>query len=99
MQPARFAVGVMLVLPDRHAPLHFVDDPTARRERGVAMVGADADPDGHLADRERAGAMHAARSAKAELRARLLENYLAFVFGERAVRLVIEARHRTRFVV
>ena len=37
------AVGIVLVLPDRHVR-HLVDDPAAGGEGGVAMVCADADP-------------------------------------------------------
>ena len=61
MQPTRLAIRIMLVFPDRHAQLHFVDDPAAGVEGGVAMVGADADPDGHVADSETADAMDGTR--------------------------------------
>src|SRR5471032_272656 len=37
MQPAGIAIGVALVLPDRHAFLHSVDDMAACRKGGVAV--------------------------------------------------------------
>ena len=59
VDPAGVAVRVMLLLPDRHAMFHFVDDVTAGREGLAAVRRADAHPDGEVADAERADTMHA----------------------------------------
>src|SRR5690606_1925771 len=60
MQPAGVAVGVALVLPDRHPRLHLVDDPAAGLERRGAMRGAGTGPDREFADGQVADTMHAA---------------------------------------
>ena len=51
VHPAGIAVDVVFLLPDRDAMLDFVDDEAAGAERLVAMRGADAHPDGDVADR------------------------------------------------
>ena len=59
VHPAGIAVDVVLLLPDRHAMLHFIDDVAACGKRFCAMSGADADPNGKIADLKRSDAMKA----------------------------------------
>src|SRR5690606_10483406 len=99
MEPAGIPAGVALVLPDRHALLHLVDDPAARGERGVAVRGGRSDPHRELPDGQGAHAMHAGRVDDVEARARLLEDAVALGFGKRDVRFIEEAVHRPALVV
>ena len=78
--------------------LHLVDDPAAGAERLVAMRCGDPDPDGDLAEREVADAVHAARVAHPEARAGLGDDASAFAHGERLEGLVLEATHLAAFV-
>ena len=75
MQPAGVAFGIALMLPDRHACLHLVDDVAARRKRGIAVRRAHADPDGQFADGQVAHAVHAARVEHREPLNRLGQHY------------------------
>src|SRR4051794_12678151 len=99
MKPPRGAVGVVLVLPDRHAPLHLVDDPTACSKCGVAMIGADTHPHREIADRERADPMDAADLAHAKPFDRVGEDRLSFAECERPVCLIVELKHGLAVVV
>src|SRR5690606_8219824 len=99
MQPFRLAVGVALVLPDRHARLDLVDDPAAGVEGRIAVRGAGADPDRELADGQLADAVHAAGLDRAEARHRLLDDARTLGLGQRHVGLVAQALHRPALVV
>src|ERR1700722_3358001 len=61
VHPARIAVSVMLLLPDRHAMLHFVDDVAAGVEGFAPMDRTDPDPPRHVAQGQGADAMDAQR--------------------------------------
>src|SRR5690606_29393834 len=99
MQPVGLAVGVALVLPDRHARLHLVDDPATGVEGRIAMRGAGADPDRQFPDREIADAMHATGVDRAELRQRFLHDAPALGFGQFDIGLVAQSLHRPALVV
>ncbi len=98
MQPARFAAGVALVLPDRHAFLHFVDDVAAGREGGVTMRSTDTNPHRQIADFQRADAMDAARLYDRELPHRLGDDALAFRLGQGGVGLISQVWYGTTIV-
>ena len=99
VHPARVAARVVLLLPDRDAVLDLVDDVAARREGLGAVRCADADPDGDLAERQRADTVHAARAAHAEAGDRLRHDPLALLDRELGVRLVLERAHGAPVVV
>src|SRR5690606_29079854 len=99
IDPAAVAAGVVLLLPDRHARLDLVDHPAAGVERRAAVRGADADPDGAVADRERADPMLRMDREHVEALTRLGEDLLAFGDGDRLMGLVLEGGHGLAFVV
>ena len=99
IDPAGVTVDVVLLLPDRHAMLDFIDDESAGAERLVTMHRADADPDRDVADGQRADAMYAGGARHTELLDRGLHDACAFLLGELRERLVLEARDRVAFVV
>src|SRR4249919_1418438 len=98
MQPAGSAIGVMLVLPDRHTRLHFIDDPAAGGKCRVAMASADTDPHREFAQSETADAMHAGGIDDRETGGRFGENFLALAVGQRRIRFVSEGRYWPTFV-
>src|SRR5688500_1687935 len=79
VDPAGRAARVVLLLPDRHARFGLVDDVAARVERGAAMIGADADPHGAIADRELPHAMLAVDGRNGEPLQRLYDDARAFL--------------------
>src|SRR5690606_20914227 len=99
VDPAALAARVVLLLPDRHAVLDLVDHVAARVERRAAVRRADADPDGAVADRERADAVLGMDLENVEALLRLRDDLLAFGDGDRLVRLVFERGHGLAFVM
>src|SRR5262245_46419569 len=71
VDPARRAARVVLLLPDRHTRFRLVDDVAAGVECGTAMIGADADPNGAVADCKLADAMLAEHAPDGEFLERL----------------------------
>jgi hypothetical protein len=67
IHPGRYALDVVLFLPDRQALLQLVDDVAAGLEGLVAMRRRRPHPDRQLADREVADAVHARQPHRAEL--------------------------------
>lgn len=57
MNPRRRAIGVVLMLPDRHARLDLVDHEATRSESRVAVRGCDANEHGDVTDGQQADAM------------------------------------------
>ena len=100
IHPAGIAVDVVLLLPDRHAMFHFVDDEAAGAKRLVAMRGADADPHGHVADRQRRRCDARRRRASRRISSHgLRDDALAFLLRELCERLVFQPRDGVAFVV
>lgn len=80
--PAAGAIGEVLLLPDRHPALHFVDDEPAGVEGGVPVGGGDADDDGKVTDFNGTGAVNAGGVEDLETLAGLVEDAVAFLFRE-----------------
>ena len=99
MQPLRIAHRVMLVLPYRNPRFHFIDDPSARRERGIPMAGADTHLDRHLAQFEPTHAMHACGIEDGESRPGLVDQLVAFGLRQFPIRLVAQRNHGTSLVM
>lgn len=99
MQPTRITFQVMLVLPDRHACLDFIDDVAARIECGATVRCTDADPHRHVADAQLAHAVHAMRVHDGESLHCFVENALPFGLCERGVGFVAQPGHAAAFVV
>ncbi len=99
VDPSGVAGDVVLLLPDRHAVLDFVDDEAAGLKRFAAMARAHADPHGEFADFERADAMHAQRMRDAEALDGRAHDALAFLDREFLERFVLESPHLAAFVV
>src|SRR6185312_13975191 len=99
VHPARVAADVVLLLPDRHAMLHFIDDVAAREERLVPVTRARANPHREIADGETPDAMHASRMLDAEPLHRFGHDALGFLQRERLEGFVLEAIHLEAFVV
>jgi hypothetical protein len=59
--PSGVTILVVLLLPDRHSVLHFVNDVAAGRESFSTMTCAYTDPDRHLADRQVSNPVYACR--------------------------------------
>ena len=93
VDPARVAVVVVLLLPDRHPVLDLVDDVAACAKRFVAMACADTDPDRQLANAETAGAMYAQRLLDPELFAGLGHDPLSLLDGQGLEGFVLELAH------
>ena len=79
--------------------LDFVDDVAAGGECFAAMSRTHADPDGEVADVERAGAMHARGAAHTEARHRFRNDPFTLADGQRLERLVFEAHDTLALVV
>src|SRR3546814_2744132 len=94
MQPCADTIVIMLALPDWHPRLDFIDHPAARRERGVAMAGADPDPDREIAQRQCADPVHRLGIDDLEAGTRLMHDPLAFAERQLAIDLVIERLYR-----
>ena len=77
----------------------FIDDVTARAERFVAVRGAHAHPHGHVAQVQRAHAMHTGGARDAEPRNRFLHDARAFFLGELGKGFVFQARDGQALVV
>lgn len=98
IHPAGIAVRVVLLLPDRNAVLHFIDDESARIEGFAPMFGADTDPDGELTDRKVADTMRAAGIYDAITLARTCKNALALAQRQRRKGFVFQALDRAAIV-
>src|SRR5216683_3226224 len=59
VDPAGVPASIMLLLPDRDAVLHFIDDEPAGVEGFAAVGGADAHPHRHVGQVEGADPMNA----------------------------------------
>src|ERR1700692_5136146 len=97
--PARIAAAVVLLLPDRHAMLHLVDDETAGIEGFAAVRGTDADPHCHVAQIQRADAMDAQRMLHREAPQGFGDDALAFLHREFLERFVFQAGDFLAFVM
>ncbi len=78
---------------------HFVDDEAAGAKRLVAMRGADADPDGDVADGERSDSMDAGGARDTEARLGFGNNTRTFLVGEFDEGFVFQACDRMALVV
>src|SRR5690606_39720252 len=87
------------IFPDRNTVLHFIDDVTTGCKRFRPMPRADAHPDGQIADRKRADAMHARRFHDAETADRFVHDALAFLARERLEGFVLQTRDFEALVV
>src|SRR5919109_3017336 len=90
VDPAGVAVDVVLLLPDGHAVLHFIDDEAAGAEGLVAMRGTDAHPHGDFAECQRAHAVHAGGAGDAEPADGFFDDARAFLLGELGEGLVLQ---------
>src|ERR1700692_4153030 len=97
--PARIAAAVVLLLPDRHAMLHLVDDETAGIEGFAAVRGTDADPHCHVAQIQRADAMDAQRMLHREAPQGFGDDALAFLHREFLERFVFQTSDLLSLVV
>ena len=79
IDPPGIAVPIMLLLPDRQPVFDLIDDVAASLERLAAVLGADADPDRHIADREDADPVHAQRVLDGVALQRFAHDRLAFL--------------------
>jgi len=59
VDPARVAASVMFFFPDRNPVFDFIDDVSTRIECFAPVGGADAHPNGHVGEIERADTMDA----------------------------------------
>src|SRR6478609_726398 len=99
VNPSGVAADVVLLLPDGHAMLHFIDDEAAGLEGFVAMRGCDAYPDGDVAQLQVADAVHAQRLRHAESLGSLGHDALAFANTQRLEGLVFQMPDFLTFVV
>jgi len=99
VDPTRVTVDVVLLFPNRHTMLHFVDDVATGLEGFVAVTSAHAHPHGELPEREIADAMHAARVVDTESLASLGDDAFALTNGEFGERFVFEVTNFPAFVV
>ena len=99
VDPTRVAVDVMFLLPDRDAVLDLVDDVAARGERLGPVRRAHTDPDGHLAERKVADAVHAGGPAHAVLLDGFGNDALALAHGERGEGFVLQSPDLPALVV
>src|SRR5690242_20496493 len=76
VDPSRVSVLVVLLLPDGHAMLHFIDDVPARAKRLVPMPRARAHPHRHVADGKVSNPVHAGSALDAEALDRLRHDAL-----------------------
>ena len=90
-QPGR-AVGIMLLLPDRHDLFDPLDRVPTGVERGVAMRGRHADDDARLPDRQRPDAMDDGDVLDAPALADLVADLRPSSLGGRRVCLIFEMR-------
>ncbi len=98
IHPARVAVDVVFLFPDRDPVLHFVDDEAAGLERLVTVRGADAHPHCKFTDAQVAEAVHAGDPCHAEPFAGRGENALTLAQGERFERFILEVFDLAAFV-
>ena len=98
VDPAAVAVRVVLFFPDRHAVLDRIDDVAAGIEGLAPMLGADADPDRHLADAKIADPVQAPCMLDGEALEGLTDDAFAFPHRERLESLVFQALHGKAFV-
>ena len=98
VHPTRVAVDIVLLLPDRDAVLHLVDDVAARPEGLITVRRGDAHPHRDLAERQVADAVHATRVAHPETRAGFGDDALTLAYGELLEGLVLEAAYGAALV-
>src|SRR6185503_17143900 len=94
VDPAGVAVDEVLLLPDRHAVFHFVDDEAAGAKRFIAMRGTDAHPDSHIADGEGTETMHAGGARGSEPLHGIGNDARAFLLRQFDEGFVLQARDR-----
>ncbi len=82
INPARIAVGIVLLFPDRQPNFDLVDDVTAGIECLVPVRGRYADPDGTFADFQHAGPVYAMGMKDRELCPGLCNDFLALADGQ-----------------
>src|SRR5712671_4185104 len=97
--PARVAIDVVFLFPDRHAMFHFIDDVAAGFESFIAMRGTHSDPYCDIADGQRTDAMDADRLLNAVRPCRFRYDARALLDGEIDERFVFEACYVMAFVV
>src|SRR5262245_59472072 len=93
IDPARIAIEVVLLLPDRHAVLHFIDDVPAGGESFISMRRADAHPYGQLPDLEGSDPVYTRRAENGKPLTCFLDDAFAFLDCECLESLVLEARN------
>ena len=84
-------VGVVRAFPDGNAGFGFVDNEAAGVKGGLSVRGADADPDGDIANFQRTDSVDACGRFDFEALARFLEDPRPFFFGEWLVGAVFES--------
>src|SRR6185369_17874160 len=94
MQPAGFAAGVVLILPDRYTQFDLVNDVAAGSECRVAVGGAHSNPDREIADRQGTDPMRASRTNQGKALLRLAKDALAFTLCKRNIGLIVQALYR-----
>src|SRR5579871_6255752 len=99
VDPARIAVVVVLLLPDRDTMLDFIDDVATGLESLLSVARAHAHPHRHLADRKIADPMDTGRMLDAEARLGLGDDALAFLDSKRLERLVLQPDDGPAFIV
>ena len=82
VHPTGITGDVVLFFPDRNAVLDLVDDISASREGFATVRGADAHPDGDLAEFKHPDAVHAAGAGDAKAPDGLFDYPLAFLDRE-----------------
>ena len=93
IHPFARAVGVVLALPDGHAPLDLLDDAARRVERVAPVRVRGRDRDAHVAERERADAVLDDDVGVPEPLRRFARDLPELARGHRLVRGVLDARH------
>jgi len=99
IHPARIAVRVMLLLPDRHAVFHFIDDVAACGEGLRTMACADTHPHSHVADVKISDPVHAQRVLDTKSLDGFRDNPLTLFHGQWLECLVLEVTDGVTLIV
>jgi hypothetical protein len=98
VHPARIAIDIVFLFPNRNSMFDFVDDVATGTKSLIAMRCADANPDCDLAERKITDAMYAARVGHTEFHACFFDDARTLSNSESFEGLVFEAAHFATFI-